>query len=41
MLTGVGMLEFELIDDVRSCLTAICGSCIGEVSCEIWGSMAY
>jgi hypothetical protein len=31
-LTGVGMLEFELMEDVRSCLDGICtgtgGTCI-------------
>ena len=41
MLTGVGMLEFELIDDVRSCFTEFCGTWIVGVSRGIWVSMVY
>lgn len=41
MLVGVGMFEFELTDEVRSCLITICGTCIEAVSGEIWESMAY
>lgn len=35
MLTGVGMLELEVIDEVRSCFTGIWGSCIGAASGDI------
>jgi hypothetical protein len=35
MLTGVGMLEFELMDDVRSCLIGTCATCTVVVSGEI------
>jgi len=43
MLVGVGILELELTDDFRSCLIAICGTCMEAliVSGVIWESMVY
>jgi hypothetical protein len=35
MLTGVGMFEFEVMDDVRSCLIGTCATCIVVVSGKI------
>jgi hypothetical protein len=32
MLTGVGMLEVDAIEEVRSCLIGSCGSWIEEFS---------
>jgi hypothetical protein len=42
MLVGVGILVFELTDDFRSCLMAMCGTCIEVlVVSVIWESMVY
>jgi hypothetical protein len=43
MLVGVGILEFEMTDDFRSCLIAIFGTCMEVliVSGVIWESMVY
>jgi hypothetical protein len=32
MLTGVGILEFEAIEEVRSCFTGMWGTCTAVVS---------
>jgi hypothetical protein len=43
MLVGVGILEFEMTDDFRSCLIAIFGTCMEVLigSGVIWESMVY
>jgi hypothetical protein len=41
MLTGVGMLELEAMEDVRSCLMGTCGTGIGAVSGDICEPMLY
>jgi hypothetical protein len=41
MLTGVGMLELEAMEDVRSCLMGTCGTEIGAVSGDICEPMLY
>jgi hypothetical protein len=35
MLTGVGILEFELMEEVRSCFIGIRATCIDALSGEI------
>jgi hypothetical protein len=39
MLTGVGKLEFEAIDEVRSCLIGRCCTWIDAVSGDVWEPM--
>jgi hypothetical protein len=41
MLTGVGILELEAMEDVRSCFMGTCGTWIDVVSGDICDPMLY
>jgi hypothetical protein len=40
MLTGVGMLEFDAMEEVRSCLIETGGTCTAVLSGDIWEDMS-